>query len=309
MKILEINTNPPVTTYNHHAFGTGIITTVWWGMNWVYNNYILLGFYPDEGPLTFDFYMDYIYCQPVFEREYLSDSIMAYVSEKPERIAKEQLEAGKYLECCVDEYFIPGREPYRTYHFQHNILLYGYDDGKKVFYTAGYDETGKYTTGMVTYKEFRDSGPNYLNILRLRSDLDFEIYPEYIQRQIMQYNGEAPLEPVGSYPAKGRKTGTDAVNALMGYIRECVLQGLPTDQRPVSILFNHRKLMNDRMKCLNEKGMAEKYAVDEASEQMKLCEMLKNRQLIYNIRGNDRDRSALLELTDSFMDLKLPNLR
>ena len=63
------------------------------------------------------------------------------------------------------------------------------------------------------------------------------------------------------------------------------------------------------MKCLNEKGMAEKYAVDEASEQMKLCEMLKNRQLIYNIRGNDRDRSALLELTDSFMDLKLPNLR
>lgn len=66
MKILEINTNPPVTTYNHHAFGTGIITTVWWGMNWVFNNYILLGFYPDEGPLTFDFYMDYIYCQPVF---------------------------------------------------------------------------------------------------------------------------------------------------------------------------------------------------------------------------------------------------
>lgn len=78
VKILELNTKPPVSVYNHHAFGTGIITTAPWGMNWIYNNYIMLGFYPDEGALTFDFYMDYIYCQPVFNREFLSNSIVKY---------------------------------------------------------------------------------------------------------------------------------------------------------------------------------------------------------------------------------------
>ncbi len=308
MKILELNINPPVATYNHHAFGTGIITTASWGMNWIYNNYIIPYFYPEEGPLAFDFYMDYIYCQPVFDREFLSDAMLKYIKEKPERIAADQLEAGKYVECCVNEYFIPGREAYRTYHFRHNILLYGYDSSKKIFYTAGYDESGRYTTSAITYREFRDSVPGAYNILKFREDLDCQLCPEHIQGQIMQYNGEAELIPVGAYTAKGKTIGIAAVNALMDYVQECIGQELPVDTRPIGILYTQRKLMKERLQYLNESGLAERSAVEAAKEQLNLCEMLKNRTLLYNMRSSGGDKAALRELTEDFRNLKLPNL-
>lgn len=150
IKILQLNTEPPVSVYNHHAFGTGIITTAPWGMNWIYNNYIMLGFYPDEGALTFDFYMD--------------------------------------------------------------------------------------------------------------------------------------------------------------YIQNCVLPGEEADMRPTGILYNHRRLMCERMKLMEKAGLADTEALNSAKEQLKLCEMLKNRQMLYNMRGKDGDKEKLIELTDKFKGVKLPHL-
>lgn len=309
MKVLELNTNPPVSVYNHHAFGTGIITTASWGMNWIYNNYIILGFYPDESPLTFDFYMDYIYCQPVFDREFLSDSVLKYIKEKPDKLAVSQIEEGKYVECCVDEYFIPNREAYKTYHFRHNLLIYGYDDNKKVFYTAGYDGNGKYTADLLEYKVFRAASPGKFNILKFRNDMNCELYPEYIQRQIMQYNGEIPEEPVGSYPSKGRTLGIQAVDSLMEYIQNCVSDNEVADMRPTSVLYNHRKLMNERMKHMAKVGLADNPAVNASKEQLKLCEQLKNRQMLYNMRGNEGDKEKLWEIAEDFKGVRLPYLR
>ena len=42
--ILDFNERPPVTTYNHHAFGTGIISSYEIGMNWINDNYIDLSY-------------------------------------------------------------------------------------------------------------------------------------------------------------------------------------------------------------------------------------------------------------------------
>lgn len=308
IKILQLNTEPPVSVYNHHAFGTGIITTAPWGMNWIYNNYIMLGFYPDEGALTFDFYMDYIYCQPVFDREFLSNSIIRYIKEKPESLVISQVNEGKYVECCVDEYYIPNREAYKTYHFIHNLLIYGYDDNKKLFYTAGYDENGKYTADTLSYKIFRASLPGKFNILKFRDDMNCELCPSYIQRQLMQYNGEIPADPVGSYPAAGRTIGIYAVDSLMDYIQNCVSSGEEADMRPTGILYNHRRLMCERMELMEKAGFADTEALNSAKDQLKLCEMLKNRQMLYNMRGKDGDKEKLTELTEEFKGVKLPYL-
>ncbi len=309
IKILELNTRPPVSVYNHHAFGTGIITTAPWGMNWIYNNYIMLGFYPDEGPLTFDFYMDYIYCQPVFDREFLSNSIIKYIKEKPDSLVISQINDGKYVECCVDEYYIPNREAYGAYHFIHNLLIYGYDDDKKIFYTAGYDESGKYTADTLSYKIFRTSSPGKFNILKFRDDMNCDLCADYIQRQLMEYNGEIPVDPVGSYPAKGRTIGIHAVDSLMDYIQKHVLADEDVDMRPISILYNHRMLMCERMSHMEKAGLADDEAVKTSYEQLKLCEMIKNRQMLYNMRAKDGDKEKLLELTGAFKGMKLPHLR
>lgn len=307
--ILDVNKNPPIKTYNHHAFGTGIITSIDKGMNWIYNNYIQLSYYPEESPFTFEFYMDYIYNQPVFDREYYSDETMKMMKFNPVKFIVSALSQEKYVECCVDEYHISKRDAYMTYHFIHNILIYGFDDAKKEFYTMGYDENNKYTEHIIPYKQLLKATPSRIHLLKFRKNLDYDLAIGYIDRQIKQYNGDIELDPVGSYPKEGRVVGVEAVNALCDYICECVENEEAIDIRPIHILFEHRKLMLERLNLLASCDYISEKIVDEFSVQVQNCEKLRNRVLLYNVRQEEKDLKALLELQNLQRDVRLPELR
>ncbi len=305
---LEINENPPVKAYNHHAFGTGIITTIKKGMNWMFNNYIQLSYYPKDGPLTFDFYMDYIYCQPVFDTEHLTDDTMCLLKWNPIKLFSSVIMQGKYVTCCVNEYHIPNRDAYMSYHFKHNILIYGFDDIEKVFYTAGYDDEGKYSVQKVAYKQLLKASPSDIYILTLRKNLDYELYVNHIDRQIRQYNGELPLDPIGSYPKEGRTTGIEAVNAMLGYICQAVEVNTSIDIKPICILMEHRKLMLERLRALNSKGIVSSNIVEEFAPQVKNCEILRNRVMLYNMRDEKKDGEAIMKLQAMHRDVRMPEI-
>ena len=304
--ILPINTIPPIKIYNHHAFGTGIVTTIPEGMNWIYNNYILISYYPDEGPLTFDYYMDYIYCQPVFDRESISDELLAVMKWDAVKLFVEAIKQNKYVITCVDEFYIPQREAYENFHFIHNIIIYGFDTDEKRFYTAGYDEHGKYTAQTITYKELQRSKPRKITFLRFRSDLDYEIEPEYIKQQFFQYNGTVKLNPVGSYPREGRLVGVDAVNGLMDYIKLSIDAHTAIDIRPVQLLYEHRTIMKQRIEKLIAMGSFSDDILSEYIDQAKQCDILCKRVMLYNVRQSGKDAEAVTELTEKFYNLSLP---
>lgn len=304
--LLELNKEPPIKTYNHHAFGTGIITTIEEGKNWIYNNYILLSYYPKDGLLSFDFYMDYIYCQPVFDRESFSDETMRCVKWNPVKLFVDAINRRKYVICCVDEYYIPNREAYRQYHFKHNIIIFGYDDVAKVFYTAGYDDEEKYSFHKITYKQLRQASPSKVNILKFRTESDYELSITYIDRQIKQYNGDAFLEPVGSYPKEGRLVGIAAVNAMLDDVCKNIKEGEPIDIRPINILWEHRKLMRERLQKLESLGIISKEIAEEFDIQVQNCERLRNRTFLYNRRQSEKDGASLMELQKKLRDVKIP---
>ncbi len=306
--VLDINKKPPVKTYNHHAFGTGIITSIEQGKNWMYNNYIQLSFYPKDGPLTFDFYMDYIYNQPVFDMEYFSEETSKMLKWNPVKLFVNALDRDRYVECCVDEYFIPEREAYMRYHFRHNILIYGYDDCKKEFYTIGYDDTGKYCEHIVAFKQMVKAKPIYIHLLKLRKELDYELDVNYIEHQIKQYNDEIPIEPVGSYPKDGRYVGVNAVNALCDYICDCVSNEEAIDIRPISVLMEHRRLMLERYQTIGLK-IDNKQVIQEIKKQVEECEKLRNRVMMYNSRQSDKDATAILELQSRHRDVRMPKIQ
>ena len=306
--VLALNEIPPIKTYNHHAFGTGIITTTDKGMNWIYNNYIQLSYYPQEGPLTFDFYMDYIYCQPAFDREALSDELMNFIKWDPIKLFVAAIKQQKYVICCVDEYYIPNREAYRQYHFKHNMIIHGFDDVAKIFYVAGYDESGKYTLQTITYKELKQASPSKVNILGFRKGLDYELVVPYIDRQIKQYNGDVLLDPVGSYPKEGRLVGVQAVNAMLEDVCNAIKEGEPVDVRPISILMEHRQLMYKRLQELASLNIISQEVRDAFVEQVQNCERFRNRVFLYNVRQDEKDLGSLMELQGKLRDIRMPNV-
>lgn len=67
------------------------------------------------------------------------------------------LNQNNYFFCQADEYYIPDRLNYKKAHFIHDLLIYGYDENKKLYFTAGYDSGFMYKRGQCTYKEFEEA--------------------------------------------------------------------------------------------------------------------------------------------------------
>ena len=301
-KILNFNVNPIVKTYNHHAFGIGIVTSIPQGINWVYNNYIILSYYRGGGVFTFDFYMDYIYCQPIFDREHLSDEMMAIMKWDAIDFIKEAINCNKYVVTCVNEYYIPDREAYMSCRFVHNLIIYGYDDNKKIFYIAGYNDKNKYVTQEVSFKNIKLAKPRNITLLTLRNDFDYRVALHYIAHQIDQYNGKEFPDPIGSYPEKNRLIGIEAVNCLMDDITTFAVKGEVIDVRPICLLYEQRMLMLQRLKYL------ECNIPNEFDEQVHLCESFKNRVYMYNMRNSEKDRVAVLRLCEELRNAEIPKL-
>ena len=95
----------------------------------------------------------------------------------------------------------------------------------------------------------------------------------------------------------------------MNYIQNSISDNEAADMRPTSVLYNHRKLMNERMKHMAKMGLADSTKVNASKEQLKLCEQLKNRQMLYNMRGNEGDKEKLWEIAEDFKGVRLPYLR
>ena len=285
---LEFNTNPPVNTYNHHAFGTGIITTVPGGMNWLYNNYIQLVYYPEYGKFSFDFYMDYIYCQPVFDREHIHDETVKALGIDVMDYITEGILSGKYVIMCVNEYYIPDREAYRTYSFRHNLLIYGYDDRRKVYKTAGYNAAGHFDVQEIDRKTIKKASPDNITLLKFRDNYDFSLKPEWIRYQMDAYYGKKEQPPAGAYTADGRYVGEEAVRLMCLDMFEGLDNLEMVDVRPFTLLAEHGRLMYDRIQVIKEYDCTsteeEEYWRDERDRR----ELLLKRIYMYNVRLDER---------------------
>ena len=94
------------------------------------------------------------------------------------------------------------------------------------------------------------------------------------------------------------------LNEICGYAES----GMQIDIRPVSILYEHRKLMKDRMGILYENGLAARTALDEAELQTNMAEVLRNRVYMYNLSQSDKRIEALKKAAGALLHCRLPQL-
>ena len=73
------------------------------------------------------------------------------------RYNKNMLENGHYIFGMYNEFYIPGKKAYQRYDFAHGYMIFGYDDSKQVFHSAGYLANGHYQYFDIGFEDYYKS--------------------------------------------------------------------------------------------------------------------------------------------------------
>ena len=251
--ILPYEMQVETITYQHHAFALGIIKpNIQQYDQWLCNKFI--NCVADKGVNLHDEdiwmvkyglciktggYMNYeafhIFCPDLVEKN------------------KEMLEQGFYVSGTYDEYYIPGKAAYQARPFIHGYIIYGYDDQKGVFKSAGYLADGTYKQFDITYEDYycsvadgKKTQLHCLNYFRINTEYVGQIDITKIREKLTDF-----VDSRGSANSKINEVfGVNAWKEFETYIDNAAENGI--DMRDVRIYMEHKGIMDKRLKCLFE---------------------------------------------------------
>lgn len=121
------------------------------------NNIILNYYVPEMQYDTSDMIVNKIYLpsEVIFESGQIIDFI------------KDAIDSEEYVIAYLNEYYIPNKRPYNIYHFDHPVLIFGYNTDKEIINIAGYQKSGTYGVDDVPFENIKNATQNKDGILFL----------------------------------------------------------------------------------------------------------------------------------------------
>ncbi len=246
---------PYVRCYNHHAFCTGIIRSAPIDQDWIYNDYIQV-LYKQKKDHSIDFKAAYFFNdRDIFIKVDLFIPMVYMGKKEIIDLLKANIDVNAYITGNFDEYYIPGMKAYQNYHFKHNYMLYGYDDSKEVFYTAGYNKQQQWTHYQLSYQDYLNSLIKDPEIIRptnyiVNTYYDEELDAKTIRKGILAYLGTGDKGP------EGLVYGEEGVREYFRFVVEQISRGDEVHIPSIYVLFEQKKLMLERMRLLVRKNKA-----------------------------------------------------
>lgn|GEM_PF-6260463 len=260
--------HPDVHGYTYHAFPLSILLTRQESREWFYNQYIQLmsGTHEDFKYFT-DFYTQTVENTPLVYSPFLvtrsSHRQQVDGDWKIIEYIEASIEKGYYIYLFVDEFYIPGRTLYRSTHVTHDILIHGYDHENKLLYVSGFNKSVVYGQWAIPYDDLvkgyhmADISGNKNIIVRMKyndvSQNFNSLFPIYESITDFLQSGnrserfqETPLETDYVF-------GISIYENLISYLAEVVLGNYTLNVMPFHIIFEHKRVMCDRLRFLMEK--------------------------------------------------------
>lgn len=219
--------------------------------------------------------------------------------------AKKLIDGGWYIMGYYDEYYIPETVNYQETHFRHTMMIYGYDNAKKL-YAMGYTRDGKYKSHCLTYNEFisaigvdfdrenesyikRDIERIEFDAFRLNPECDFTFDLSQVYTSLLDYIN---CEDSGYRHQRGLKYGFDCEREFVNYIK--AQEGKRLDERYSRFFMELKELMVRRLEYLAGEQVVSQEILPEYQ---KICEQQKTVHLLfikYNLTMDERiiDRLA-----------------
>lgn len=169
---------------------------------------------------------------------------------------KEMLQKGNYISGLYNEYYIPGKEPFGKYDFNHDYIIYGFDDFQEVFKSAGYMADGNYQFFDIEYKNYENAiAENKVSLAELMfSKVDplykIEVDITTIKKKLMNYIYSYCDAQLYNQKADGYFYGLSAWDMLSDYVRYNKETSL--DLRYGRLFMEHKNVMYKRLVKLFE---------------------------------------------------------
>lgn len=293
--INPINFNPPIKGYLGYAIPLSIIFAADDSyLPSLYNNYII--------PISKKDFSTFEQAENdwMLQREgvFKSHSMVLpkYLLESRDAILElmfRLLTNKSYILTKSNEYYIPNRNAYKTFRFDHENLVYGFDTEKQQFNIASYKSDGYYGGSLISFDEYFDSlkynefTDFTFNIFSRASDykpqFDIEKCRSYLSDYLSGSNRKYDLSRNEHY------FGIDAVKNLYFYIEHIKGAGKDLDVRYFYFLWEHKKLMHARIKYMSENGYIKGNLNlhDKYSKAINDSDIIKNLAIKYNLMHND----------------------
>ncbi|MCR8645974.1 hypothetical protein NV379_25460 [Paenibacillus sp. N1-5-1-14] len=274
--------DPPLKGFLRWAYTLSITSAHEETIPWYYSNFIQLSCtkrFLEDGR---QFFLDFFRGKPNelnFNNPFLLTCSVNYtimenlaLGDWPQFIAN-QIQSGYYCVVFVDEARLSPSAAYQQEPFPHHLFIYGFDLDDRVFHVSMFDRTGVYRNLRVSFEEFQDAVQSMRHLLREKLTADHHTYfykyephsPYPFDKtaaidQLRDYlNGETHLNRINYNPDEGEAFGIKVYDYLQMYYN-AVQQGdsrlgYRVDVRHLHVLWEHKKMMSERIDYLIKQGM------------------------------------------------------
>ena len=310
---------PMITTYNQHAHLLSILMNYHFTKSWIYSNYIQLYINRDYKHNWGDFYFPFPYeLKP-------SDTCKWIISQKIKReiaVSKwesitdfiiDNINSHNYIHIMVNYYYVPLSDRYKKQYSLHDMLIYGYDLNKKLFYVADFFMYGKYSYETISFLDFEQAfytynqttNRDYLNgliyLYSLNENCDYEFSIHNIKNALKAYLHNIMPEYWNKYNYKNSENivfNREIYTTLKNYVTEKMCEQSEIDIRPFCLLMDHKKMMNLRIRYLCDQGFYKynNYNECQLNEIENKSKIVVNTLIKYNITRNTTYRDKIITL-------------
>ena len=230
---------------------------------------------------------------PIWYIKYFKSRIILFCKKnKFIEVVRKKIDEGYYCIVCVNEFYIPNRISYKKKYFEHDILLYGYDNKKSCFYSIAYNMNGEYKTDTVSFENiesafFSHREHNYkFYALKPKPRLSFNVKSNQIIKSLIWFNKKShKTTGINAYYCLKNKTRLDLNNNDSIDIRS-----FRTIVERASVLCGLSDFFNFPLSMSNNLIMHRNHA-----------ESLFYLSLKYNICKDERNKDSLISFLNKFI--------
>jgi hypothetical protein len=319
--------NPPITSYQRIALPLSVAMVNSTSDNWFYSNYIqvmcvnrehYLSAYNRDNALHFDFYNPEITFPEPADHISIEGREQLFFFSKMDFL-KRAIDEGWCLYTDADMFYIDGSDSYESYHYTHDMLIYGYDHENLLIYM--YDDF-KLASHTVSFDHFlkgyfseeeREDVYRDRTILFKPNEKEFTVQVEKIRWHMHDYlNGtetfarERPnIFNPDSLTVNGIRTYEQFEN-LLNYVIESDSKELRRSD--LYCFYEHKKIMFDRVVTLSEDNIlqASHELITDFEEIKKAAQRLLFLGLKVNrVQDPDRQNIALNRMKEIARKIKI----
>jgi len=191
---------------------------------------------------------------------------------------------GVYIELLLNEFYVPQRDAYQNYNYNHQNLIYGYKDDE--FYILGV-LNGKPVLSTINENNIISAHDNCMSNYDNEAEIIYCIDPvrdnfkfsiETFKESLSEYlSGEVSKIQMYNLSFKNLLFGINIYNGLM---QSDGIMRIKNDVLILYLLYEHKKCMNERLLFLRNRGYLKE---DEFNTiQVQVHEVLKKSQILLN---------------------------